>query len=52
VASLQLIIDRASGADLWLAQQIHKVTHKPVTVSYLQDLFSSAETIDRLLVSA
>lgn len=52
VDSLQLIIDRASGADLWLEQQIHKVTHKPVTVSYLQELFSTAETIDRLLVSA
>lgn len=52
IDGLHLIIDQNSGADLWLLQQVRKISYKPLTVSYLQALLEGDETIDRLLLSA
>lgn len=52
IDGLHLIVDQSSGADLWLLQQVRKMSYKPLTVSYLQALLEDDETIDRLLVSA
>lgn len=38
VERLELLLDRSSGADLWLEQQVAKVVHKPLSSVYLQDL--------------
>ena len=43
VARLRFVADATSGADAWLAAQVTKLAHKPVSVSYLQDVLSAEE---------
>ena len=51
VARLRFIADATSGADAWLEAQVTRLTHKPLSVTYLQDVFA-AEELSRLLSSA
>jgi len=37
VARLHFVADKTSGSDAWLVQQLGKLIHKPLSISYLQD---------------
>lgn len=43
VARLRFVADASSSADAWLAAQVTKLTHKPLSVTYLQDVLSAEE---------
>jgi hypothetical protein len=49
VSELRMIVDGRSGADGWLAKQVGKVSHKPVSTHTLQGLFQDDDLIDILL---
>ncbi|UCH26902.1 MAG: hypothetical protein JSV66_04450 [Trueperaceae bacterium] len=51
VGELRMIIDGASGADMWLAKQVTKASHKPVSIYTLQSLFRDDDLNDILLRS-
>lgn len=50
VARLRFIADATSGADAWLETRLTKLVHKPLSVTYLQDVFT-AEELGTLLLS-
>ncbi|CAN5906432.1 hypothetical protein BH24DEI2_BH24DEI2_09230 [soil metagenome] len=43
VTRLRFVADAGSGADAWLASQVTKLVHKPLSVTYLQDVLSADE---------
>ncbi len=43
VSRLRFVADATSGADAWLYAQVTKQVHKPLSVTYLQDVLSAAE---------
>ena len=43
VARLRFVADATSGADAWLEAQVTKLVHKPLSVTYLQDVLSAEE---------
>lgn len=45
VARLLFVADRTSGSDAWLAQQLTKLVHKPLSIAYLQDSVEGAVTL-------
>lgn len=49
VDKLLMIVDKSSGADLWLEAQVKKLVTKPLEVVYLQDLVSEDELVETLL---
>jgi hypothetical protein len=50
INKLMLIVDKTSGADLWLEQQAKKIVTKPLEVVYLQDLVPDTQLVETLLV--
>lgn len=40
VERLRLLVDKTSGSDTWLQTQVKRLVHKPLTVSYLQDVLT------------
>ena len=48
VTRLRFVADATSGADAWLYAQVGKLVHKPLSVTYLQDVFSAEELVQLL----
>lgn len=49
VDKLLMIVDKTSGADVWLEGQVKKLVNKKLEVIYLQDLVTEDEVIETLL---
>jgi hypothetical protein len=49
VDKLAMVVDRSSGADLWLEKQVKKIVTKPLEVLYLQDLVTEDSFAETLL---
>ena len=50
VERLRLLVDKTSGSDAWLQTQVKRLVHKPLTVSYLQDVLTE-EALSTLFVA-
>ena len=50
VGRLRLLVDKTSGADNWLQTQVTRLVHKPLTVTYLQDVLTE-ETLSTLFIA-
>ncbi len=47
-----MLVDKTSGADIWLTKRIKRLIHKPFTIKYIQDLLPTNKLINKLMVQA
>lgn len=45
-----MLVDKISGADVWLEKQVEKIIHKPLEVIYLQDLVPQTNIAEILMI--
>jgi len=49
VAAVRLLVDRAAGADAWLAARVQALLRKPLEVRYLDEVLGDGDAVDMLL---